>query len=826
MASKAGSAPKPSTKKPNRSYFPPQTHSQQRAETPVLSSSSEDEVDEPLTTPFHAKALASPIDAESYINSLHSLRSSRANSVYSLSRISLSSQLSQLTALALPDPASLAPSISSIPTAAAAATTLGSAAEQIRKWLQKAAEVLNGLDAEDDVEWAAAGGREGLGEVDTAIGRFEGLIGVYVTAIEDIQERDDVSTVSSEQLKSLVDQMENVLKDWEGVRRSLKEIKSQVELAMEWEELWNVVLGDIGLEMENLSNLVFEMEEARHKAVESAMDANNNLDMQELDTIVEEAAPMVNSKPIAHRLSMPSGYQPSSPLSPGLGIPQDDSRLLALFARMQPLRASLDFLPMTLSSFQTRAERALPGACRELESRRKALERKWRTLEGDAQALRQELGEDRWVLVFRNAGRQAQKLCESVERSMSKLQEAIDVGMQHSNPPLLAKKVEAYEAKKNHYCPAIRQVLAIIEKGVTDRQTVNGEILRVHLDTKARWQNIETDMKNMDLALDDLTMNKNQQLRDSISSIVTVDQSAPGSVTDTPGSSPASSPLMGPTSGSKMDLSPGVNGISRRSSTALGSSTRPNGARRHFTMPPSSAPSSSLPRNTAVLRSFTSDRSSRTASPSPYGKSSTTPTPGTRPQRPTLHTDNKPRWNSSPKVDYLDYTSKPRPYPFATPPGSSRGANSVRSPSTAGFRHSSALPLPSPLGRSSPIPGPKTTLAHRPRNSSGAQSSLGTRRASVNTQGSIDRTPPTSSHSPKGTPASNGATGTPSNEDSPSFRARPSTSMVGSRRTSMLPVPKYATSSPLTETNGERDSVVGGRNLSHGRMSSLGRRQA
>jgi hypothetical protein len=38
-------------------------------------------------------------------------------------------------------------------------------------------------------------------------------------------------------------------------------VKEQVELAMEWEELWVVVLGDIGLEMEALSRLVFEMEE-------------------------------------------------------------------------------------------------------------------------------------------------------------------------------------------------------------------------------------------------------------------------------------------------------------------------------------------------------------------------------------------------------------------------------------------------------------------------------------------------------------------------------------------------------------------------------------
>ena len=807
------------SKTANRSHFPPTQPFDERTATPILSYSSEDEDDGPLATPSRGKTLTSPLDAESYFGSLHSLRSSRANSVCSLSRISLSSQLSQLTALSLPDPSSLAPSISAIPTAPAAASTLGTAAGQISKWLQKATEVLQGLDAEDDVEWAAAGGREGLAEVDVAIGKFEGLIGVYVTAIEDLQEREDVSKVPPEQLKGQVDQMEIILKEWEGVRRSLKEIKSQVELAMEWEELWNVVLGDIGLELENLSSLVFEMEEARHKAAEAALDGSGGLDLQELDTIVEEA-PVANSLPTSHQSNLPPGLELSSPLSPRLSIPQDDSRLLALFARMQPLRASLDFLPMTLSSFHNRAQKALPSACKELESRRKTLEKKWSALERDAQGLRQELGEDRWVVVFRNAGRQAHKLCESVERSIAKLQESIDVGTQHSNPPLLAKKVEGYEAKKNHYGPAIKKVLAIIEKGVTDRQTVNGEILRVHLDTKARWQDIETDMKNMDIALEDLTINKNQQLRDSISSIVSVDQSATGSAVDTPGSSPASSIAMGPISSSKRDESPGMKSISRRSSTATGSMPRPNGSRRHYSMPPGSASSASLPRKSGGTRSFTCDFSSHRSSPSHDTKSSVTPNPGARLQRPALPADNKPRWNSSPRVDYYDFSSKPQPYPFSTPPLHRKKSSTFRSLNASGSHHSSGLPVSSPLGRSSPPSGAKSAiLTHRTQVSNGSQSATGSRRSSIMTQSSSLHRNPVSDHQTQ--QSMQDGTVVPAAEEGPSPRSRPNTSLGSSRRISMLPVPKNPASSPLANGSG-RESVIGTRTMSHGRMSSLG----
>lgn len=789
--------------------------------------------DQPVASPSRCPAQntpASPRDAESHLDSFNSFRS-RTNSVYSLSRTSLSSQLSQLTSLALPNATSLSTIISSIPTAPIAATTLGTTAEQIRSWLQKATEVLSALDAEDDVEWAAAGGRDGLGEVDTATRKFESLIGVYVTAIENLHKRGDILSVPAEQLKCLLDQMEKILKDWDNVRRSLKGIKAQVELAMEWEELWNVVLGDIGLEMENLSRLVFEMEEARHKALlaDPLLESTTGLDMQELDTIVEES----EKESTNHRISLSTAMPAGSPLnSPGLGIAQDDTRLLALFARMQPLRASLDFLPMTLSNFQTRAEGLLPSACQELESRRKSLEKKWKTLESDADGLRKELGEDRWVLVFRNAGRQAQKMCESVERAITKLQESVDVGTQHSNPPLLAKKMEAYEAKKDHYGPAIEKVLAIIEKGVSDRLTVNGEILRLRTDSKARWQSIKADIKDMDLALEDLAMNKNQQLRDSVSSIMSIDRSATASAVDTPGSSPASSVLMGPTDGNKRDLSPGMSpgliGSSRRSSIVSGSTTRPNSSRRVFTMPPSSAGSAQIPRKMRVSRSFSSDGwpSSRGASPSPY--MSSTPTPGSRTHRPAMpQVDNKPRWNSSPKVDYFEFGQKPRPLPYATPQLGRRSSLAFGSPSSVGSYSTSGLPLPSPLGRSSPVASPPAvTVAHRPRLASGSRTSMGIRQTSLSSPSAkssdwvkIKDKPSPSPISSKRQSIRLGSTSstpteTPPVEESPSVRERPqrpSTSMASGRRISMLPIPKNW--SPLS--NG-RNTSLGSRPTSNG----------
>ncbi|KAL9631846.1 MAG: hypothetical protein Q9204_004044 [Flavoplaca sp. TL-2023a] len=756
---------------------------------------------------------------------------SNGNSTDSLTKHSFANQFSQLTALRLPNAQSFSMGVSSTPTAAKAAKEFSSAAEQMRKWLRKANKILTGMDAEDDAQWAAAAGREGLEDIEKAIGRFEGLVHLYVKAIENLQERSDISDVPAENLEALVEQMEVVLSDWNKVRNHLKTVKLQVELAMEWEELWNVVLGDIEQEADRLNLLIFEMEEKRHMSPSpEQMPDGLGLDVQELETIIEEA-PTNAQIQAKHRFSLPAAFSAESPLtSPGFAKAQDDSNLMALFARMQPLRASLDFLPMTLSSFRSRGEKILPSACKDLEGRRKRLNMKWDVLERDAETLRRELSEDRWILVFRNAGRQAEKLCESVERSISKLQESIDAGGHHMSPAALAKKIESYEAKKMHYGPAVERVLAIIEKGVKDRQTINGEVLRLHLDSRARWTSLESQMKELDLSLEDLSMNKNQQLRDSISSIVSMDRSAPGSAVDTPGSSPASS-VVGTPNGKGDGFPPGINGASRRSSLVSHSASRPSSSRRVFTAP-GSASTTQVPRKTPITRSVTSDSWSRGASPSPCNrKVQSTPTPSSRPQRPslTLSESSKPRWNSSTKTERNDYRPPSRSSAHLTPSTGRKSSLSFRSPSS--IEHTSGLPLPSPLGRSSACsPTPtlsKASLPPRPRLPSGAQSSLGLRQPSTPTTPLADSFPRGSRQSSTAPypPQPSSVESASQVAESTSFESpeqvssstrtaaaktsRPATAMAGSRRVSMLPQPKKPVS-PM--------------NSGAGRESSMGRR--
>ncbi|KAI9846879.1 MAG: hypothetical protein M1837_003491 [Sclerophora amabilis] len=735
-------------------------------------------------------------EAQSYFNPFGL---QRTDSIYSLSRVSLGSQISQLTSLQLPQASTISSNISSIPTSTAATKVLSGSADQIRKWIRKASGLLKSMNADDDVEWAAAGGREGLSDIDGALNRFEDLIGVYVAAIEKLQMREDISSVPRNELEALVAQMEQTLQEWNDIRSLLKNVKEQVEMAMEWEELWNNVLGDIGEEVDELNRLVFEMEERRHRALmsEANGDGLGLLDLGELETIVEDS-PLSGSKAHANnRMSLPPAFPVSSPVaSPSLPIAQDDSSLLALFARMQPLRASLDFLPMRLSSFNHRAQSIFPTACDELDARRKSLEHDWKMLQGDAESLRHELGEDRWVIVFKNAARQAQKMCESVKRSLVKLEEGLELGSQHGNPPSLARKIESFEAKKMHYGPAIQRVLGIIEKGLGDRLTVNGEVLRLRSEMEKQWRTLEAEIKDMDMVLEEINSIQNQQLRDSISSSISLDRSASGSGFATPGSSPASSVVMsGPEA-----TTPHGNGKPRPAVARNSSLPRPPNGKRGFSMPGSATPTNGTgPRRTPISRLSTVSRSTnRSVSPSIADRRiSSTPT-SLHHSRPTSSaSDNKPRWNASTNTRDTVIGHNFKSLSTCAPSSTSRQTPSPQRRTPHPSR--SSIPLPSPLGRGaspSPVPPSATQsyntpshLGRRPA-SSLAGNFVNDRRRSVQFQGTPSKTTQESTDS------------TPSARPKPT---RPASAMASGRRISNIPQTR---TSAMRLANG-RQSVAG-----------------
>lgn len=735
---------------------------------------------------------------------VHIPPSSRPASIYSLSRVSLTSQLSQLTSIRLPNAASLSAKIRSMPTSIAAAKALVESAEQIRLWIKNASSVLQGLDAEDDVEWAAASGREGVDELDKAINRFEKVIKVYLLSVEELQLRTDISSLSIEELQINVEHMESIVREWHKIKETLGGVKDQVEVAMEWEELWDSVLGSgVGQELDELARLVFELEEKRHQSVisDAANDPSTAIDIDELKTIVDEN-PGNRKPPQAPQYSLPPPFSPTLPLPSTSTLGNMEDRLLGLFARMQPLRASLDFLPMRLYIFHCRGNHMFPSACLTLEAKRDSLEEQWRKLEADSEALRRELGEDRWLLVFRNAGRQAMKMCKSVWRSVEKLQAAIDAGEQQKDAAAIARKIESYEAKKTHYGPAIEQVLAIVGRGVLDRLTVNGEILRLQSDMKRQWSNLQASMRTLDSNLVGMNIDmRNQELRDSISTILSSEQSLGSSLFDTPRSSPASS-------------------MSGRSSFH-NDHTNGRTVRKLW--------SSSLPRKTPGPSTSGAARSSSASlahSPSVY-----TPVPTAPLLRTFKAPSDKPRWNTSTIPVGRDFSPL-----SATEPSLYRKTTPISQRHATPHSAPSKIPAPSALSRAtaSPSQSPAATPLSTSHLSNPTTSPLAPRSTSSLANRTISlnfklRTSSSSSHAPRSSTPVSGRKSSllaSTRYDGADLSAEksPSTRRI-TRPPSALATPSGRKSSalvePWTTQRGGRVSRADGRNISNDSRPSI-----
>lgn len=756
------------------------------------------------------------MDVASYFTHRHL---HRTNSIYTLSKASFTNQIQQLTSMKLP-PTTIASEITALPSSTLAGRALHSSANDIRLWMAKATEVLNGLDADDDVEWAAAAGREGLADVDAAITKFEGLVTVYITAIEDLQSRPDIAALPLKDQTTLVTQMEEIVGNWSEIKRTLKGIKNQVEIAMEWEELWNSVLGEIGAEVETLSRLVFEMEERRHRVIsDSVAESAEKFDIADLETIVEET-PRQN-KMHNNRLSMPPALTVLSPISPIPQIEQESSRLLEIFAKLQPLRASLDFLPMRLASFEMRASNLFPSACDELMRRKEQLEKQEKNLEAEADALREELGEDKWVHSFRQAGSKAVAMYDSCIKSIERLQHAINEG----DDEKLGSRISTYKDKRDHYPPSMKRVLDLIDIEMKYRSTVNGEILRIQQDVRQKMSDLTQQIQQMDAILDEVPASR--KLRDSVSTIMSM-RTESSSALETPGSSPASSVIMSRKGSDYGTVTP-AGRKSRQSSTSTTKSTVPP-SRRYSSLPavPGSTSRKSLP--------------STYLEPTMARTMASTPTRTTRISAPaTERPANKPRWNSSTNMrdTVVGHYYKPA---AATPLRSVSG-------------QSSSIPVRNAIGRSSmlsPAPPAHSTTATPMKSSmrrpvaSTMQGPATPLKSPTFAISSPSSSTPSSSRRVMIVDDGNSAHA----EDSPIARrtTRPASAM-NSRRTSLLPTPKPRTissnqlSTPAsasarstsslgnTEESGKyrtgdgRSSRVGGRQSSlglTGRQSSLG----
>ncbi|TFK29706.1 hypothetical protein FA15DRAFT_663874 [Coprinopsis marcescibilis] len=152
----------------------------------------------------------------------------------------------------------------------------------------------------------------------------------------------------------------------------------------------------------------------------------------------------------------------------------------------------------------------------------------WESVQDESDVLREELKEDKWLTVFRTVTDQADGMMSSLEKAVNRCQDFI-FQVHHRKTSVTTEDffsaatpgrngsekqpvsidtfqslVDSYEAKKKHYMPATSKVLAIIDRGVRDRVTKNGETLRRHSESAQRWKTLRERIARTDTELENV----------------------------------------------------------------------------------------------------------------------------------------------------------------------------------------------------------------------------------------------------------------------------------------------------------------------------------
>ncbi|KAI6114875.1 hypothetical protein EDD16DRAFT_1597438 [Pisolithus croceorrhizus] len=192
-----------------------------------------------------------------------------------------------------------------------------------------------------------------------------------------------------------------------------------------------------------------------------------------------------------------------------------DNALMSMTDRLEAIDRGLKTVNESIAPYQPVGGGQL-GETSELTvvlRKHAALLREWDAVQQETEELQQELKEDKWITVFRTVTEQADGMMASLEKAVNKCQDFIrqvykrggESASRLSCSSLRSEKspisletfhtlLGSFNAKKEHYVPATTKVLAIMDNGVRNRVTKNGEALRRHTEAAKRWRLLQERM--------------------------------------------------------------------------------------------------------------------------------------------------------------------------------------------------------------------------------------------------------------------------------------------------------------------------------------------
>ncbi|KAK9234472.1 cortical protein KAR9-domain-containing protein [Lipomyces kononenkoae] len=256
------------------------------------------------------------------------------------------------------------------------------------------------------------------------------------------------------------------------IEHILRKSREHVDVALEWSELHDTVMADVESVMEESEVLLAELQRCQrtHDIIESDR-LKAVLDLDGLMTSLMQSPVYGHGKLVNLRDA----------------DKMQNSKLFSLSKKMQPLRVSLDTLDQITRDIVPRLEQSFPDAHQYLITRREALEAKWKTLSLEADKIKREMGEDRWISMLKEACNQARKLMTEIDRIMNNLESTQANAL---DDYVSIRNKELYEHKAIELVPEILKVLELLSRAMQDKVTTNEDIKREQLQFNDFWHSL------------------------------------------------------------------------------------------------------------------------------------------------------------------------------------------------------------------------------------------------------------------------------------------------------------------------------------------------
>ncbi|GJJ11257.1 hypothetical protein Clacol_005489 [Clathrus columnatus] len=258
----------------------------------------------------------------------------------------------------------------------------------------------------------------------------------------------------------------------------------------------NAQLTEVSFSIADIQTRIFEIQELRHQSGVPAHNANS--------------------------LSLNSSTQSSTESSSII-----DQALINLDERLETVSRSIQAIDETLAPILRCAKTPTQNSSENVDESHRVILRKhagimqeWESTRSEAEVLREELKEDKWLTVFRSVSEQADGMMKSLEKAVSQCQDFIwQVNKRRTTENLQTPDhapinletfmtiLNAFESKKKQVSPLLsNDTIADLraDKGVRDRVTKNGECLRLHAEMRQRWHNLRERISRIDTEMENV----------------------------------------------------------------------------------------------------------------------------------------------------------------------------------------------------------------------------------------------------------------------------------------------------------------------------------